>query len=115
MTELAAGRSDGTPRPDTIQALGIGVMQTITGVATSGTVWFVKTGADGIVADALTPVIALAPDTGHYLKVVPGVDKVAAYDGSAGGVTANAVGANTTVVWVYYDSTAGTVYVTEMT
>ena len=39
---------------------------------------------------------------------------MAAYDGSAGGEISNAVGAATTVVWVYYDSTAGTAYVTEM-
>lgn len=95
-----------------IPVLGVGVTQEITAVGAAGTVWFVATGA---AADASSgDRLALPPDTGHYLKVVPGVDKVAAYDGTAGGATANVVGATTTVVWVYYNSTAGTAYVTEM-
>ncbi len=94
-----------------IPVVGIGVTQEITAVGASGTVWFVAIGAAPDASSGNR--IALAPDTGHYLKVASG-DKVAAYDGSAGGAISNAVGATTTVVWVYYDSTAGTVYVTEM-
>ncbi len=96
-----------------IPVVGIGVTQSITAVGASGTVWFVATGLDPAPDASSGNRIALAPDTGHYLKITPG-DKVAAYDGSAGGAISNAVGATTTVVWVYYDSAAGTVYVTEM-
>ncbi len=94
-----------------IPVVGIGATQEITAVGTNGTVWFVATGAAPDASSGNR--IALAPDTGHYLKVAPG-EKVAAYDGSAGGAISNAVGVTTTVVWVYYNSTAGTVYVTEM-
>ncbi len=86
-------------------------LPTRTAIGAAGTIWFV---AIGVLPDASSGNrIALAPDTGHYLKVAPG-DKVAVHDGSAGGAMTNAVGATTTVVWVFYDSTAGTAYVTEM-
>ena len=105
-----ARESGGAIEP--IPVVGIGVTQEITAVAASGTVWFL---AVGVAPDASSGNrMALAPDTGYHVKVLAGVDKVAAWDGSAGGAIANKVGANTTVVYAYYDSSAGTVHVTEM-
>lgn len=110
MTKLAR---EGDPGITEIPVVGIGTTQTITEVGTGGTVWFLAVGKPSSGLDASSGNrLALAPDTGYHVKVAPG-DFVAAYDGSAGGVISNAVGEDTTVVYAYYDSTAGTVYVTE--
>ena len=110
MTSLAREKTGTGPGITEIPVVGIGTTQEITAVGTAGTVWFIATGAapDASSGDRL----ALAPDTGYHVKITPG-EKIAAYDGTAGGAVANVVGANTTVVYIYYDSTAGTVYVTE--
>ena len=110
-TELA--RSD-INRGEGIQVLRPATTQSQTDIGASGTIWFVQVVDASGVADASSgDRIALAPDTGHYLKV-PALGFVAVHDGSAGGAFANAVQAGVTVVWVYYDSTAGTAYMTEM-
>ncbi len=111
MTLLA--REDETRNyPEAIQALGIGVLQTITEVAAAKDVIFFDI---GVAPDASTGNrVPMTPDTGVFWKCVPG-DKVAAHDGTAGGTIANAVGANTTIVYLYYDKTAGTAYVLECT
>lgn len=108
-TSLARESSPGITE---IPVVGIGVQQAITGIGASGTVWFLATGADPALVASASPRIALAPNTGYHAKVAPG-DYVACYDGSNGGVISNPVGADTTVIYAYYDSTAGTVYVTE--
>ena len=105
-----ARESGGAIEP--IPVVGIGIMQEITAVAASATVWFLAVGPNPDASSGNR--MALAPDTGYHVKVTAGVDKIAAWDGSAGGATANKVGPNTTVVYVYYDSTAGTAYATEM-
>ena len=95
---------------ETIPALGIGTLQTITGVGASATIIFFDI---GVTPDASTGNrIPMAIDAGMFWSCKPG-DKVAAHDGSAGGTIANAVGVNTTVVYLYYDSTAGTAFVLE--
>ncbi len=113
MANTALARS-GENRGEGIQALQPATTQAQTDVGTGGTVWFVQVVAASGVADASSGNrIALPPDTGMYLKV-PALGKVAVYDGSAGGAFAAAVQAGVTVVYVYYDSTAGTCYMTEM-
>ena len=110
-TELARSGEHGY---DVIQALMPGTTQEQTDVGTGGTVWFCQ-----VVAALLTPDassgkrIALAPNTGIFLRVPP-LGRIAVYDGGAGGAFANAVQAGVTVVYVYYNSTAGTCYMTEM-
>jgi hypothetical protein len=113
MTELARGNDDNI---DQIQALMPGTTQEQTDVGTGGTVWFcqVVAAAGAVVPDASSGKrIALAPNTGIFLKVPP-LGRVAVYDGSAGGAFANAVQVDVSVVYVYYNSTAGTCYMTEM-
>ena len=110
MTLLAREAKTLRNLPETIQAVGMGVLHTITAVGASGTVIFFDI---AVVPDASTgDRIVMPPDLGMFWKCAPG-DKVAAHDGSAGGAIAAAVGANTTVVYLYYDSTAGTAYVLE--
>lgn len=109
MTKLA--RESGNAL-ETIETLGIGTLQEITAVGTAAAVIFFDIGT---APDASTGNrIPVTPDVGIFLKCSPG-DKVASHDGSAGGTIANAVGENTTVVYLYYDSTAGTTYVMECT
>ncbi len=114
-TELAQSGQDGGIGGDPIQALMPGTTQAQTDVGTGGTVWFCQVVvADSVAADASSgDRIALPPDTGIFLKVPP-LGKVAVYDGSAGGAFTNPVQAGVSVVYVYYDSTAGTCYMTEM-
>ena len=112
-TAMARGNESGG---DAIQALMPGTTQAQTDVGTGGTVWFVQiVAASNLAAPSAASGdrIALPPDTGQYLKVPP-LGKVAVWDGSAGGAFANAVQEGVTVVYVYYDSTAGTCYMTEM-
>ncbi len=113
MVATALARS-GENRGEGIQALEPNTTQTQTAVGTGKAVWFLAVAEASGVADASSGKrMALAPDTGHYIKV-PALGLVAVYDGSAGGAFTNAVQAGVTVVWVYYDSTAGTCYMTEM-
>ncbi len=114
MAHTALARGDEN-RSEGIQALEPNTTQSETSIGASGTVWFLAVAEASGVADASSGKrMALAPDTGHYIKVPP-LGLVAVWDGSAGGAFANAVQAGVTVVWVYYDSTAGTAYMTEMT
>ena len=109
MPKTSLARS-GENRLEGIQAVGQGVLQTITAVGTGKSVIFFDIGPN---PDASTGNrIPMPPDVGMYWKCAGG-DKVASHDGSAGGVISNAVGADTTVVWLFYDSTAGTSYVME--
>ncbi len=95
---------------EVIPALGIGTLQTITAVGAAASVIFFDIGPT---PDASTGNrIPMAIDAGMFWSCKPG-DKVAAHDGSAGGTITNAVGADTTVVYLYYDSTAGTAFVLE--
>ncbi len=111
MAKTSLARS-GENRGDAIQALGQGVLQTITEVGTGKSVIFFDISP---VPDASTGNrIPMPPDTGMYWKCEAG-DKVASHDGSAGGVISTAIGADTTVVWLFYDSVAGTSYVMECT
>lgn len=118
MVKTAMARA-GEHGGDPIQALMPGTTQAQTDVGTGATVWFcqiidVDAEAPATVPDASSgDRIALAPNTGVFLKVPP-LGKVAVYDGAAGGAFANAVQDGVTVVYVYYDSTAGTCYMTEM-
>lgn len=97
---------------NSIPAVGQGTLQSITAVGVGAPVCFFAIGKN---PDASTGNrIPMAPDSGMYWKITPG-HKVAAHDGSAGGVVANAVGADTKVVYLYYDSAAGTAYVLECT
>jgi hypothetical protein len=115
-TALARSGEGGGIGGDPIQALMPGTTQEQTDVGTGGTVWFcqIVAAAGGVVPDASSgDRIALAPNTGVFLRVPP-LGKVAVHDGSAGGAFANAVQAGVTVVYVYYNSTAGTCYMTEM-
>lgn len=110
-TELARS---GASRYEGIQALMPGTTQEQTAVGAAGTVWFCQIVAENFTPDASSgDRIALPPDTGQYLKVPP-LGRVAVYDGSTGGAFANAVQEGVTVVYVYYDSAAGTCYLTEM-
>ncbi len=111
-TAMARGNESGG---DAIQALMPGTTQAQTDVGVSGTIWFCQiVTATGKAPDASSGNrIALTPDTGIFLKV-PALGRVAVHDGSNGGAFANAVQADVTVVYVYYDSTAGTCYMTEM-
>ncbi len=95
---------------ETIPALAVGTLQTITEVGTTANVIFFDIGVNPDASGGNR--IPMTPDIGMFWKCDPG-DKVAAHDGSAGGTIANAVGANTTVVYLYYDKTAGTAYVLE--
>ncbi len=115
MVSTALARS-GEHKSDAIQALMPGTTQEQTDVGTGATVWFCQVVAASNLAapDASSGSrIALAPNTGIFLRVPP-LGKVAVYDGSAGGAFANAVQDGVTVVYVYYNSTAGTCYMTEM-
>jgi hypothetical protein len=114
MTNTALAQS-GESNTDPIQALMPGTTQEQTDVGTGGTVWFCQVvTAGGAAPDASSgDRIALAPNTGIFLKV-PALGRVAVYDGSAGGAFANPIQAGVTVVYVYYNSTAGTCYMTEM-
>ncbi len=113
MANTALARS-GENRGEGIQALQPATTQSQTDVGTGAASWFLAVAVASGVADASSgDRMTLAPDTGHYIKVPP-LGLVAVHDGSAGGAFANAVQAGVTVVWVYYDSTAGTAYMTEM-
>ncbi len=93
-----------------IPVVGIGTLQTITAVGAAKTIIFFDI---AVAPDASTGNrIPMPPDVGMFWKCAPG-DKVASHDGSAGGTISSAVGATTTVVYLYYDSTAGTSYVLE--
>ena len=115
MTKTAMARA-GEHGSDAIQALMPGTTQAQTDVDVGGTVWFCQIVAASNLAapDASSgDRIALPPDTGIFLRVPP-LGKVAVYDSTAGGAFANPVQEGVTVVYVYYDSTAGTCYMTEM-
>jgi hypothetical protein len=115
MTKTAMAQS-GESLTDPIQALMPGTTQEQTDVGAGGTIWFcqIVVAPGAVVPDASSgDRIALAPNTGIFLKVPP-LGKVAVWDGSAGGAFANAVQDGVTVVYVYYNSTAGTCYMTEM-
>lgn len=115
MTQSAMARA-GEHGSDAIQALMPGTTQTQTAVGTGKAIWFVQIVAASNLAapDASSgDRIALTPDTGIFLRVPP-LGKVAVYDGAAGGAFSNAVQAGVTLVYVYYDSNAGTCYMTEM-
>ncbi len=114
MANTALARS-GENRGEGIQALEPNTTQAQTGIGANGSVWFLAVAEASGVADASSGKrMALTPDTGIFIKV-PELGKVAVYDGSAGGAFSNAVQAGVTIVYVYYDSTAGTAYMTEMT
>ncbi len=114
-TEMAKSGQDGGIGGEPIQALMPGTTQAQTDVGTGKAVWFCQiVTADGNAPDASSGNrIALTPDTGIFLRVPP-LGRIAVYDGSAGGVFTNPVQAGVTTVYVYYDSTAGTCYLTEM-
>jgi hypothetical protein len=95
---------------NSIPVLARGTLQSQTDVGASAAVIFFDIGT---APDASTGNrIPMAPDIGMFWKCAPG-DKVATHDGSAGGSFTNAVGSTTTVVYLYYDSTAGTSYLLE--
>ncbi len=95
---------------ETIPVLGIGTLHTITEVGVGKAIIFFDI---AVTPDASAGNrIPMPPDVGMYWKCAPG-DKVASHDGSAGGTISTAVGAEITVVYLYYDSTAGTSYVLE--
>ena len=108
MTTLAAG---GSNKMQDIQVVGVGTLQEITAVGAAATIIFFAFGAADVDASSGDR-IPMPPDIGMFWKIAPG-QFVAAYDGSAGGAAADPVGADTTVVYLYYDSTAGTAYVLE--
>lgn len=96
--------------PEAIQAVGMGTLQLITavGVGAASIFFDIAVTPDASTGDR----IIMPPDVGMFWKCAPG-DGVAAHDGSAGAAMTNPVGANTTLVYLYYDSTAGTAYVLE--
>ena len=109
MTKLAREDAERN-HPQAIQAMAEGVLQTITGVAAAEAVCFFDIHATA--PDASTGNrIPIAPNSGMFWSCVPG-DLVAAH-ASTGATATNAMGANTTVVYLYYDSTAGTAFVLE--
>ena len=112
-TALARGNESGG---DPIQVLMPGTTQAQTDIGAAAAVWFAAVQAASVLTAATAASgdrIALPPDTGIFLKVPP-LGKVAVHDGSTGGAFSNAVQEGVTVVYVYYDSTAGTCHMTEM-
>ena len=107
---MSAQAREGKGGIETIPALGIGTLQEIAAVAASKTIIFFDIGVNPDASGGNR--IPMAIDAGMYWRCDPG-DKVAAHDGTSGGTITNPVGANTTVVYLYYDSTAGTAYVLE--
>lgn len=95
---------------EVIPALAIGTLQEITEVGASATIIFFDIGVNPDASAGNR--VPMPIDQGMFWGCAPG-DKVAAHDGSNGGTIANAIGAGITVVYLYYDSTAGTAYVLE--
>ena len=97
---------------ETIPVLGMGTLQTITEVGTGADVIFFDIGSSPAPDASTGNRLMMPPDVGMFWKCNPG-DKVATHDGSNGGTITNAVGALTTVVYLYYSKAEGVCYVLE--
>lgn len=102
--EAASGAGDSIP------VISQGTVTNIT-VDASATIAYIAIGptADATVVGSRIPITPLLAE---YFSVTPGVDKVSGIAGATSGITA-AVGVDTTVVRVFYNSVAGAISVME--